>query len=122
MNIAKRAKDYMKPMNGVNILALSLLSDHAVAILNTYNDKLEYDIFFDLEHYEVAHPEIWRHNSEDDSGLIPPPLRGKGMGLLQGIGTVPNVDSFAGAMNMARSQLNPKGASSQWYDVPVGTK
>tara|TARA_Y100000310_G_C20435971_1_gene693746 strand:+ start:126 stop:419 length:294 start_codon:yes stop_codon:yes gene_type:complete len=90
------------------------LSPMAVAVVD---GEGETDVYFDTFSYKRVYPRLWR-DRDGGNYLIPPGLRGTGLGVLPGLGRFPPVRSYDDALGFARGQLKPVADDAQYYDSP----
>lgn len=87
----------------------------AVAVLDNFGET---DVYFDVGSYGIANEDIWKDN-EGKNCLIPPALEGTGLGVLSGIGRLPNVKGPYDALKFAREELIPQTKEAHWYKKPI---
>lgn len=118
-SIVDRVKDYIasseKTPIPIKAEEIAKISQKAVVVRDNFRET---DVYFDVGSYRIRNYAIWR-DDEGKNGLIPPNLRGTGLGVLPGIGRLPNVKDSYDALKFATEELIPQTKKAQWYKKPI---
>lgn len=92
-----RIHEYLK---SISLRAMSF-EEIAVGIFIIYDDKKEYDIYFDESLWELESPQAWANKPGS-----------KGLGIIETIGNCPQNEGFEPARHLAKQILKQKVL---WY-------
>jgi hypothetical protein len=113
--IVDRVRAYLESSeyDPVPIVATGItqLSRKSVAVRDTSGET---DVYFVLRSYKIAHPGVWK-DSRGDNTLVPPALRGTGLGVLQGTACYPQIRDSESALGIAKSELIPLTKEAKWF-------
>ena len=111
-SLLTRLIGYLERQHEFGVIEMAELAPGVIGIRNDYG-KGECDAYFDLAQWEGAYPDLWGDE------LTPPSLAALRMGVLEGIGKFPHVQSINDLLTFASSQLRPIDPGDTFHPAPV---
>src|SRR3989338_9957681 len=88
------------------------MAELAPGIAAVYDASNEVDTYFDRKQWEASNHPLWGNS------LFPPGLEGTGIGVLQGVGSMPRISDFDQALGYAQRNLKSTTADVKMYEQP----
>ena len=109
----KAIKHYQEVAHRQPQYSPSRMAELAPGVVAVEDHAGECDALFDVERWQFINPKLWERDPESESPLF----KKAGLGVLEGVGKVPQVSTIEGMLSFARSHLSSKG-NEAWHEVP----